>query len=124
MINLRIRESELDVLMRVSGKSKAFILQSLIDTANTIIEQYGSRIKESSMYKISGYNGEKPYSNVRVHKLSKVKLRYSMFRQGDNIECMVKQIRSRYPNKPYTEQEIADMFYTECIEQELMNNKE
>jgi hypothetical protein len=122
-INITIRESHLETLVRTSGKTKPYILQSLLDVINETVKYYSTSIKKNSIVYARSID-HRPYSRVLVHKPSKIKLRYSMFwaeHEKQNLQVMVKIPQSRYPKKPYTDKEIKDMFFTDQINQMLMN---
>jgi hypothetical protein len=120
-MKLHIRESDIETLCRTSGNSKATVLQHIMDTIHSIEMQYKSRIRKQDIISVQD-RGELPFARVRVYKPSKIRLRYSMFynKHSENeLWCMVKTIRSRYPAKPYTDQQIKDMYFAEQMEKVL-----
>ena len=111
-----IRDSELDTLIRVSGLNKTQVLHQLLETFEELHRQYPLRIKKQDFLSIQSRE-ERPFGMVRVHKPSKIKIRYSMFINinSGEMQCMAKFVRSNYPYIHYDCDQIRHDFLTDAM---------
>lgn len=92
-IAIKTYRNDLRLLMALSGRSEAFVLQQMVDTAQMIFDRYKDRIKEKYP------DPKRPFSRLRVFGDTKLYLRYSFYLQNNDGECIlqvfVKQIKGK-----------------------------